>query len=266
MAGEVRIGDRNYATAPSLRRFRQESRQQRRFHRPGALAGLQPEPAGRTDFDLIDHLGTLPNDMAPHEVTVRGQGRPSGPPLPLRLIIQRKTPEATEATRKKLHREASRKQKTLDPRSLVAAEFMILATSLPGQAIRPREVLAVYRLRWQIELAFKRLKSLLHIESCRHGPRKRREVGSTPISSWPCCATISARNSWNFPLRTCSTQAYIPSLWRSQHTISRWLVGAVIGPHHARRLAATPIQRASPPRQLQTKTKTAHPLPCAALI
>ena len=86
-----------------------------------------------TDFDLIDHLGTLPVDLAPHQVRVRARLAPrdavrasAGPGfLPLRLIIRRKTPEATEATRKELFREASRKQKTLDLRSLVAAEFVI---------------------------------------------------------------------------------------------------------------------------------------------
>ncbi len=41
---------------------------------------------------------------------------------------------------------------------------MILATSLPAEGYPAEEVLAVYRLRWQIELAFKRLKSLLHID------------------------------------------------------------------------------------------------------
>ena len=86
------------------------------------------------------------------------------PPLPLRLIIQRKTPEATEATREKLRRDASRKQKVLDPRSLVAAEFVIVGTSLPVEGYPAGEVLAVYRLRWQIELAFKRLKSLLRMD------------------------------------------------------------------------------------------------------
>src|SRR4051794_2429224 len=41
---------------------------------------------------------------------------------------------------------------------------MILATSLPKTGYSARAVLAAYRLRWQIELAFKRLKSLLHID------------------------------------------------------------------------------------------------------
>ena len=37
-------------------------------------------------------------------------------------------------------------------------------TSLPTKGFDAKDVLAVYRLRWQIELAFKRLKSLLHID------------------------------------------------------------------------------------------------------
>ena len=42
---------------------------------------------------------------------------------------------------------------------------MILATSLSGEEYPADEILAVYRLRWLIELAFKRLKSLLNIDA-----------------------------------------------------------------------------------------------------
>jgi hypothetical protein len=162
--GEIRLGDRNFARAASLHRFRQQSANQADFIvRVGwnAFSLIRPD---RSDFDLITHLGTLPADMTPYEVMVCARIGPLDPPLPLRLIIRRKTPEATEATRETLRREASRKQKVLDPRSLVAAEFMILATSLPVEGYPAEEVLAVYRLRWQIELAFKRLKSLLRMD------------------------------------------------------------------------------------------------------
>lgn len=162
VAGEVRIGDRNYATAPSLQRFCQKAAADGAdFIVRVRWRGFNLHSPEGQDFDLIDHLATLPNDLAPHEVTVMAKAKQ---PVALRLIIQRKTAEAAEATRKKLRGEASRKQTTLDPRSLIAAEFMILATSLPGGAYLAEEILAVYRLRWQIELAFKRLKSLLHID------------------------------------------------------------------------------------------------------
>jgi hypothetical protein len=167
--GEIRIGDRGFARAPSLQRFRQQSANQADFIVRVGWNGFSLMQPDRTDFDLIGHLGALPADMAPHEVMLLARVGVLDPPpafagagsLPLRMIIQRKTPDATEAARTKLRREASRKQKVLDPRSLIAAEYMILATSLPVEGYRAEEVLAVYRLRWQIELAFKRLKSLL---------------------------------------------------------------------------------------------------------
>lgn len=172
--GEIRIGDRGFARAPSLQRFRQQSANQADFIVRAGWNGFSLMQPDRTDFDLIGHLGTLPADRAPHEVMLLARVGVLDPPLPLRMIIQRKTPEATEAARTKLRREASRKQKVLDPRSLIAAEYMILATSLPVEGYRAEEVLAVYRLRWQIELAFKRLKSLLGM----HGIPTRTERAS----------------------------------------------------------------------------------------
>jgi IS4 transposase len=123
------------------------------------LSTLEGKP-----FDLIEHLGGLPGDAEPHEIDLCAAAGRHKEPLPLRLIIKRKTPEATEATRVALRRAAVKKGKTLDPRSLIAAEFMILGTSLPQEGYDAADILAVYRLRWQIELAFKRLKSLLHID------------------------------------------------------------------------------------------------------
>ena len=164
MVGEIRIGDRGFARAPSLHRFRQQSANRADFIvRLGWTAfGLVGQDGA--DLDLIAHLGTLAADMVPHEMLVQARVGPLQPMLPLRLIIQRKPPEATEAARAKLRRETSRKQQRLDPRSLVAAEFIILGTSLPAEGYPAEEVLAVYRLRWQIELAFKRLKSLLSMD------------------------------------------------------------------------------------------------------
>ena len=37
----------------------------------------------------------------------------------------------------------------------------MLMTTLPAEAMPARQIIALYGLRWQIELAFKRLKSLI---------------------------------------------------------------------------------------------------------
>ena len=163
-SGEIRIGDRNYARAPVLRRFRVQSGATADFIvRLGWNALQLTNPAGKP-FDLIGYLQCLPPGSSPHEVNLRAPVSRDEPALAVRLIVQRKTPEAAEATRVVLRRAAARKGKVLDTRSLIAAEFMILATSLPKSGYSAKAVLSVYRLRWQIELAFKRLKSLLHID------------------------------------------------------------------------------------------------------
>lgn len=164
LPGEIRIGDRNYARASVLRRFRAQSAGRADFIvRLGWNALRLTTPAGKP-FDLVGYLQCLPPDQSPHEVNLRASVGRDEPALAVRLIVQRKTPEAAEAARSALRRTAARKGKTLDPRSLVAAEFMILATSLPKTGYSAKAILAAYRLRWQIELAFKRLKSLLHID------------------------------------------------------------------------------------------------------
>jgi hypothetical protein len=162
--GEIRIGDRNQARASVLRRFRAQSGGAADFiGRLGWNALQLSSPTGRP-FDLIGYLQCLPPGSDPHEVNLCAAVGRDEPALAVRLIVQRKTHEAAEARRSALRRAAARKGKALDPRSLLAAELMILATSLPKSGYSAQAVLAAYRLRREIELAFKRLKSLLHID------------------------------------------------------------------------------------------------------
>jgi hypothetical protein len=50
-----------------------------------------------------------------------------------------------------------------------------LLTTLPASSATPTDCLALYRVRWQVELVFKRLKSLLGLDTlpCRQGPTAR---------------------------------------------------------------------------------------------
>jgi hypothetical protein len=81
--------------------------------------------------------------------------------------------------------EPTRSHKTWDlakaiawiPARVVAArtrtgEVTWVLTTLPNRQIPPIGILGLYRLRWQIELLFKRLKSLLHLSALpsREGP------------------------------------------------------------------------------------------------
>jgi hypothetical protein len=164
VAGEVRIADRYFARAQALQAFRSASDNTADFIVRLRWNALTLRRADGSRLDLIAMLRALPSGEVPQEVVVQIDLGRGAAPLPARLVILRKPPEAAEATRRMLQRYASRKQKKLDPRTLVAAEFMMLATSLPAEDYPADQVLAAYRLRWQIELAFKRLKTLLHID------------------------------------------------------------------------------------------------------
>lgn len=167
VAGEIRIGDRGYANAQAWQRFLQSHDEQTDFivrMRWNTIRLL--DPAGEL-FDIIAWLRDLPETSERHEITAWAQSGKHQPPLRVRLIARRKTPEAIEATYRHIRRQASRKQTEIDPKTYIAARYLVLATSLPEAAFPAGEVLAAYRLRWQIELAIKRLKSLLKVGDIR---------------------------------------------------------------------------------------------------
>lgn len=92
-------------------------------------------------------------------------GRKEGQALELRLIAVKKSPEAAEAAKRKARRQARRGGHQISKATLVAAEWVILITSLKPDAFSTDDVLDLYRLRWRIELAFKRLKSLIGLKA-----------------------------------------------------------------------------------------------------
>jgi hypothetical protein len=85
-------------------------------------------------------------------------------PLPLRVIARRLPPEAAAAARRRARRAAQKKGYALSDDALIAADWIVLATSLPAEAFTSEDVLALYRLRWRVELAFKRLKSVIGLK------------------------------------------------------------------------------------------------------
>ena len=80
---------------------------------------------------------------------------------PLRLCALRKGRRAAERARRKVRRKAQRKGTEASAESLELASYVLVLTSAPTQVLPARGVLDLYRGRWQVELVFKRLKSLL---------------------------------------------------------------------------------------------------------
>ena len=92
-----------------------------------------------------------------------------------RLCAIRKGAVATARAQKKMRAEARRKQKEASEEALKLAAFILVFTTVGAKELSTRQVLELYRVRWQIELRFKHLKSLLGLgclpkydeQSCR---------------------------------------------------------------------------------------------------
>ncbi|HKM84352.1 MAG TPA: transposase [Candidatus Acidoferrum sp.] len=82
----------------------------------------------------------------------------------MRLVAVKKSEQAAAEARRKARRDAQREGYQISKGALAAAEWVILVTSLAPEAFPTADVLALYRLRWRIELGFKRLKSLIGLK------------------------------------------------------------------------------------------------------
>ena len=78
-----------------------------------------------------------------------------------RLCAIRKNSVAAKRTKDRIIREAKKKQKRPTPETLEAAEYVFVLTTLAKTKFNTTMVLELYRARWQVKLAFKRLKSLM---------------------------------------------------------------------------------------------------------
>ena len=85
----------------------------------------------------------------------------------LRLIASPLPPEKAAEARRRARLRHQRKQKPLNENTLFAAGFVLLLTNLSVETWSSQLILILYRLRWQIELCIKRLKSLLEFDHSR---------------------------------------------------------------------------------------------------
>jgi hypothetical protein len=78
-----------------------------------------------------------------------------------RVCAVRKSEHAIEQAHRRLHRKASKKQMSTKPETLEVAKYVVVFTTRHNTSAV--EILKWYRARWQIELVFKRLKSLVQL-------------------------------------------------------------------------------------------------------
>jgi hypothetical protein len=154
--GDLILGDAGYWSAAGIEFV----------HRQGAdvLVRVNPHsfvafsPHGRR-MGLLSRVRTLsqPGQIGEWAVVLQGQEGP----LPGRVCAIRKSELAIRQAHRRLERKASKKQIRTKPETLEFAKHVIVFTTQP--AAPASEILEWYRLRWQIELVFKRLKTLAQL-------------------------------------------------------------------------------------------------------
>lgn len=87
--------------------------------------------------------------------------------LPCRLLAIRVPPQVVEQRRRKMKEYARKKQTPLRAELLALAEWTLLLTNIPPHLLSIPEALVLLHVRWQIELLFKRWKSLFNIDAWR---------------------------------------------------------------------------------------------------
>jgi Transposase DDE domain len=192
--GDIVLGDRGYARPRDLRPVMDAGAD---FIVRTGWNSLRLLQATGEAFDLFAVLAAQTEQESEVQVRIHEGGTEAPPePLMLRLVIRHKDPEQAEAEQKRLLKDAKKRGKQPDPRSLEAAKYILLLTSLPAATFPPADILAIYRFRWQIELAFKRFKSLAGLDML---PAKKPELARAWIYARLIVAIIAEQIAGQVP-------------------------------------------------------------------
>lgn len=157
-AGDIVLADRGYAHRNGVAHIVREGGDAVVRWNSSAFPLLAAERDGA--FDMLAALRAL-TGHEPGDWRVRFKDGDAT--LPARVCAVRKSEVSSEIAKEKLRRDASRRGKELRPATLEFAEYVIVITTLGLDVLDARGVLDLYRARWQIELCFKRFKSLLQL-------------------------------------------------------------------------------------------------------
>ena len=176
--GELRMGDRIHCRTDDLADVIDQGADV--LVRAGWRSARWQTECGRP-FDLIEALRESTTGCIDMPVRL---ARANAAPLRLRLVAIRMPKDKAMQAVVEARATAKSKGHEIQPSTLVAAEWVIMVTSLDQAEYPTDKVLELYRLRWRIEIAFKRMKSLIEL---------RPPPGKCPVVAkvWVLCHLIA---------------------------------------------------------------------------
>src|SRR5215471_2798986 len=94
----------------------------------------------------------------------------------VRLLAAKLDAQATQHARRRKRRKAQKAGRTITAPTLAVAGWLLLITTLEAAIWSAADVLYLYRVRWQVELVFKKMKQLLHLNQIRSKHRANVEA------------------------------------------------------------------------------------------
>lgn len=127
-------------------------------------------PETQQRIDLLSVLHKVPGNIHEMQVLLGGQ---EDAQVSCRLICLRVSEEVANARRRKLIKNAQKKGRIPSELCLKLADWTLMVTNVPVEWLPANMARHLYCLRWQIELVFKQLKSVLCIHICKTGKINR---------------------------------------------------------------------------------------------
>ena len=153
--GDVLLGDRAYGTPPGI-----ASVIERHGHvivrvNPNSLplrdkSGRRIAVRQRLRHVRVGEIGDWFARVEGPDCTING-----------RLVAVKLGRVAAHVARRRLRLKAAKKQRGVSKMSRFLAGYVLVWTDLPVELYSAERLLEIYRVRWQIELTFKRMKSIL---------------------------------------------------------------------------------------------------------
>lgn len=153
--GELVVADRGYSHRAGVAQVLQAKAQALVRWNP---ASFPLEDSKGKSLEVLSWLRRLPKQGAREKAvwfTYQGQRHQ------LRLCALRKGRQATQRAQERAQAKAVHRGRNIEPQTLEYAHYVMVLCSAPAESLPVSQVLELYRGRWQVELAFKRLKSLL---------------------------------------------------------------------------------------------------------
>jgi hypothetical protein len=199
-AGEVVMADAAYSNPPGIAAV----------VRQGADVCVRLNPASLPLWDEQGRpFGLLPEVRKLQRAGALGEWRVwlrwGDQRIAARLCGVRKSEEAVERAQRRLTRRQQQGKSKVSPETREYACYVLVLTTLASRQASTRQVLESYRLRWQIELTFKRLKSIVQLG---HVPKQDDQSSRAwlygklfvALLSQKLARVGSALSPWGYPL------------------------------------------------------------------